>query len=97
MCTTTLTNHPIHSLITPVAAIRSINVRLIDDTSIGISFDETTDMGTVAELCEVFGVANAEEVRTQSVQPEFSLDPKPSLNRSLPFLKPYVNLNSYFS
>ena len=94
MCTTTLTNHPIPSLITPIAAIRSINARLIDDTSIGLSFDETTDMGTVAELCKVFGVADAEAVRTPSVEPDFSLDPKPSLNRNLPFLKPY--LQTYF-
>ena len=78
---------PSPPVITPLASLSSINARLIDDTSIGLSFDETTDMGRVAELCEVFGVADAEAVRTQTTR-----DQTCSLILSLTsHLKPYLH------
>ncbi len=73
---------------------RRINVRLIDSTSIGISFDETTSIESVIELCSEFGVEDAAKVLAE-VSPQSDVLPK-ALARTSSYLQHPV-FNKYHS
>jgi glycine dehydrogenase len=76
------------------AAAKLINLRLINEKQVGISFDETTTREGVAELLQCFGII--EEINETISKEDYLKNIPTALTRTSPFLEQAV-FNTYHS